>query len=372
MRGKIIIVNAGIVLIVGLLSYVILLTTLGDALSNPAARKLAAERATRSANAQLTLDGLNVERWLLTMAESDQATSVFSIGTPGARAEAATAQANRIAEAANKDPVFQGMQPTLVLFVDQRGIVVGRNNAALMRGDNVQNVYPSLKNALQQGRTQSAIWLNPERQEQLFASYVPVRADGGEVVGALVVGTPINDDRLARTSNLTSGDPLALALVRADGKLSMAARSGAFPSGLAESIPESAKALVNTGSFGVLAENASGHVVGAAPMGAYADGKAVLMAAVPVSLVASIGGLLWPIWGVSLLGVLMVVTGGFMIGAYISRPISQLEEGLLMVINGNTEMRFELEHEELGGLVFRINSLLNALTGVAEGDDSSE
>jgi hypothetical protein len=42
-----------------------------------------------------------------------------------------------------------------------------------------------------------------------------------------------------------------------------------------------------------------------------------------------------------------------------------------MVINGKTDMRFELEHAELGGLVSRINSLLNALTGVPEGDDSS-
>jgi hypothetical protein len=39
---------------------------------------------------------------------------------------------------------------------------------------------------------------------------------------------------------------------------------------------------------------------------------------------------------------------------------------LLAIINGNSELRFQLEHDELGGLVFRINSLLNAMMGVAE------
>ena len=36
------------------------------------------------------------------------------------------------------------------------------------------------------------------------------------------------------------------------------------------------------------------------------------------------------------------------------------------MINGRTNHRFELEHPDLGGLVFRINSLLNAMMGVAE------
>jgi hypothetical protein len=54
-----------------------------------------------------------------------------------------------------------------------------------------------------------------------------------------------------------------------------------------------------------------------------------------------------------------------------TRPISQLEEGLLSIINGKTDMRFELEHEELGGLVSRINSLLNSLTGVSEADEEN-
>ena len=53
-------------------------------------------------------------------------------------------------------------------------------------------------------------------------------------------------------------------------------------------------------------------------------------------------------------------------GNYFTRPVSELEDGLLAVINGRTDMRFQIEHPDLGGLVFRINSLLNQLMGVPE------
>ena len=41
------------------------------------------------------------------------------------------------------------------------------------------------------------------------------------------------------------------------------------------------------------------------------------------------------------------------------------------ILNGRTDLRFEIEHAELGGLVFRLNSLLNQLMGVQE-DDTDE
>jgi nitrogen fixation/metabolism regulation signal transduction histidine kinase len=75
------------------------------------------------------------------------------------------------------------------------------------------------------------------------------------------------------------------------------------------------------------------------------------------------------VFAVGMLGLFLVVTGGFLLGNYISRPIAEIEEGLLLVINGQQDLRFELEHEELGGLTSRINSLLNSLLGVKEGDD---
>ena len=42
------------------------------------------------------------------------------------------------------------------------------------------------------------------------------------------------------------------------------------------------------------------------------------------------------------------------------------------ILNGKTDLRFELEHPELGGLVFRLNSLLNQLMGVQEDDTDDD
>ena len=64
MRSKIIVVNAAIVLLVALLSYVLLATSLKSIISDPAERKHEVERSLRAASAQLALDALRLERWL--------------------------------------------------------------------------------------------------------------------------------------------------------------------------------------------------------------------------------------------------------------------------------------------------------------------
>jgi hypothetical protein len=78
------------------------------------------------------------------------------------------------------------------------------------------------------------------------------------------------------------------------------------------------------------------------------------------------------VFGVTALGLLLVGVGGVLLGNFIQRPVSELEEGLLAIINGKTDLRFQIEHPDLGGLVFRINSLLNALMGVPEDTTDDE
>src|SRR6185503_21381986 len=68
---------------------------------------------------------------------------------------------------------------------------------------------------------------------------------------------------------------------------------------------------------------------------------------------------------------ILVVAGGWSLGSYISRPLATLEEGLLAILNGQTDKRFDLDHAELGGLAFRIDQLLNQLMGVEE-DNTDE
>ncbi|HEY5957195.1 MAG TPA: MXAN_5187 C-terminal domain-containing protein, partial [Polyangiaceae bacterium] len=117
---------------------------------------------------------------------------------------------------------------------------------------------------------------------------------------------------------------------------------------------------------------AGGWVYGVGPLDGYATDKMVVVAAMPTSLVPSLNGLLMPIFGATALGLILVFIVGSLLGNYLSRPISELEDGLLAIINGNQTIRFQIEHPELGGLVFRINSLLNALMGVPEDDTDDQ
>ena len=177
MRSKIIAVNAGIVIVIAALTYVLLQTSLREVVANPGERKKEVAQALRAASAQLALDALRMERWLERGTTAESTRNVFTLGTPEARSEAATAEANRLRDAAVSEPMFAKMAPSLVLFVDAQGVAVGRNGSALMRGEQVAKDYPWLGDALKSGHTGSAVWINKQRQEQMLASFAPLHND---------------------------------------------------------------------------------------------------------------------------------------------------------------------------------------------------
>src|SRR3954466_9750778 len=211
MRWKIIIVNSTILIIVALLSFALVKPGLDDVLSTRTERRSDAERAIRSANLQFELDSLRLERWLADRAAEESVVGVFAGGTSQARSENASAQAKRLRDAATKNAALAALPIPIVLFVDARGIVIGRNDSSQMRGEDLGHAYPSIGQALQTGQTSSHVWLNSQRSEQLVASYAPVRGEGGEVLGIVIAGTPLNDERLSTVSRATSGQALAVA-----------------------------------------------------------------------------------------------------------------------------------------------------------------
>jgi hypothetical protein len=72
------------------------------------------------------------------------------------------------------------------------------------------------------------------------------------------------------------------------------------------------------------------------------------------------------------LGALLVIGYGFAIGTAVMRPNEEIEEGILAVINGKTDLRLSTDSAELGGLAFRINQLLNVMTGTEEASEDEE
>ncbi len=371
MRWKIIIVNSTILVIVGLLSFVLVKSSLDGVLSSRSQRRSDAERAVRSANLQLELDSLRLERWLAGRAADEEVSGVFAGGTSQARGENASNQAKRLRDAAIKSPALGALSIPMLLFIDARGIVIGRNDSSQMRGEDLARAYPSIAAVLESGATSSQVWFNRQRSEQLLVSYAPVRGEGGIVIGGLIAGTPLNDERLSAISRVTSGQALTVGVAGpADGVEVIAEGSLSGQRSVFEAIRQQAvlsRAASSLKSGLAIFDDASA-VYAAEPLRGYGGAQVIMVAGLSQSLVPSVAGLLWPIFAVSLLGILLVVGGGTLLGNYISQPISDLEEGLLSVINGRTNHRFDLEHAELGGLVSRINSLLNAFMGVPETD----
>jgi hypothetical protein len=369
MRGKIIGVNSVIVIVVGLLAFALMRATIGDVVANPDRARLEADRSTVAANAQLQLEALNLQRWLSQQAADPQVREPFTRETASSRSEIATNQANRLFSALSAE--FPTVQPTLIAFVGADGIAVGRNGSSLMRGDDLGKAYPALVDTIKKGRTGSDVWVNKARSDQLFVSYTAVRDAAGAPIGGILLGTPLNDGRINAISEATSGRPVVVGIPQGD-TLEIVAKSG--------KIPESV--LASFGSLKVVGLGSDRPQQIAAPAGylgsgygvlGYGDGKrAVLVSFAPVALVENVNGLLWPIFGAMGLGIVLVLIAGSLLGNYIQTPIVELEEGLLAVINGQTDRRFELEHAELGGLVFRINTLLNTLMGVTEDDTDAE
>lgn len=366
MRNKIIAVNAVIVLIVGLLSWVLMRQAVTSAASNTGQLLGEAKHDVQGAAARLQLDALRAERWLMTKASDPSTTDVFSRSTDNARKEAATALCDRLLSDARGNAAFEGTVPAVAMLLDASGRMLGRNGSNLNSGRDVAGDYPLLKDAIAKAHTGSDIWANKDKQDNFLASYAPVRGPEG-VLGVVVLGTTLTDE-LSHVSDATTGRALDLVMPQAD-TFAIVAQSSAQSAVLNDAIGGAAKdsiqRVINGGHADVIPT--SDTMIASASLDVLGDGKrAALVAAAPSSLIENAAAMATPLLFVMGLGVVLVIAGGWMLGNYITRPINMLEEGLLAILNGQQDKRFELDHPELGGLAFRIDQLLNQLMGIEE------
>lgn len=371
MRSKIIAVNAVIVVIVGLLSFIIVRQSLLSSASNPAQLLERGKRDALSVSARLQFNALRAERWLAAKVTEGGAQDAVGKATAAARGDAATAFCDAVLNAAKSEQAFSGV-PSLVVLVDGSGRILGRNGSNLSRGEDLGAAYPALKDALAKAQSGSDIWVNPSRNDQYLASYAPVRDDKGTLAGALVIGLTLND-ALSRVSEATTGRGILIAV--GDGnEVRLAANSTNTPESVKGAFGKAVDAIKPALAQGHAGAHSTGDMMLAyAPLDGFGSGhRAAVVTPVPSSLLDNIDAIAFPILGAMLLGLVLVVAGGWLLGSYMSRPIALLEEGLLGILNGQTDRRFELDHAELGGLAFRIDQLLNQLMGVEEDTTDDE
>jgi len=371
MRIKIIAVNALIVAVVGLLSFLLVRSAVGAATSNKDQLTAGAQGDVNGAAGWVQLNGLRAERWLAAVASEPATIDALSKATASARGDAATKVCDDLVSRTKNAALFEKNVPTLVALVDSSGRIAGRNNSNLSRGDDLAGMYAGLKSSLATGHSGSDVWYEHDRY---LASYVVVRDEQARIIGALVIGRPL-DDTLSRVSEATAGRPLVLVAPKGDG-FQVVGHSAEQSPELDESVNGAAKVTLTNSLSHQQTDvvRAGDDLIAAAPLPAFEDGKrALLVAASPAALIADPTTLaLLPTLGALGLGLVLVIVGGWLLGNYITRPINMLEEGLLAILNGQADKRFELDHAELGGLAFRIDQLLNQLMGVEEDTTDDE
>jgi hypothetical protein len=371
MRTKIIAVNALIVAVAGLLAFLLVRSAVGSATGNKDQITAEAQNDVNGAAGRLQLDGLRAERWLAGAASEPATLEALTKASPSARGDAATKRCDDLFSSMKNAPLFERNVPTLVALVDVGGRIVGRNASNLNRGDSIASSYAGLRATLATGHSGSDIWYEHDRY---LASYVAVRDEQSRTVGALVIGRPLNDT-LSRVSEATTGRALILVVPKGDA-FDIVAHSQQTAQPLDASVKSAARDMLKNSLAHQQTDNVvdGDQVIAASPLPAFEDGaRALLVAVAPASLIQDPAGLaMLPIFGATAVGIVLVLVGGWLLGNYITRPINMLEEGLLGILNGQTDKRFELDHAELGGLAFRIDQLLNQLMGVEEDTTDAE
>jgi hypothetical protein len=370
MRLKIIAVFSLIVVVLGVLGWVV-----AGTVAAPTPDPQIANRALQGGVAQLQLEGAMAQRWLM-----EQASKATSLRDPLSLAESdvdrrgtlAAAECDKLFAAAQKEvPVIS---PSFVALVNPKGVTLGRSNSTVKRED-FGKAYPSLIAALEAKASTNDVWIEKSLGQQHLASIAPIMDGDGRLLGGLVITWLIDDAHLTDTSVKTSGRSLALA-VRSGTTVTIAGTSDKSDAGLVAKLGSgpTAEALAKTGGSG---ENLPGLPAGTYGAARTLDGfgeagKNVLLVALVPAPPSFLMKLLLPFAGVLVFALVLVGIAGYILGGYIMRPVTEIEEGLLGIINGQTNRRFELEHAELGGVVSHLNSLLNQLFGVTEDDTDEE
>jgi hypothetical protein len=370
MRTKIIAGNLVTLLVIGLVSYFMVSSSLETELLEGVDSRIGSdfrllERSFRLSARELAeqVDAQAMQRPLVD-------TFVTALDDAGQRTrayEAAERTASWLA-----DPARRGAAPDIVVVIDDGGRVVARNaDRNRMYQFDIGRQLPAVQRALR-GETSTGIW--QDENKVLQVAVAPIRGDDHRVLGALLVGYDLSNG-LARSEARLLGRDVAFLLgdrVYSSSLTQTAAleslRAHLFDQAGAATQAALSGNAISSPFFVELGGQRFVGVVGPAPSGgsqaqlamvALANRTAELNKADAVSMILLLTSL----------GGLIVLIYGFLIAGTLLRPIEQMEETVLAVINGRTDVRIDVESAEFGGLAYRINQLLNVFTGTPEEDE---
>jgi HAMP domain-containing protein len=289
--------------------------------------------------------------------------------------------------------VKNGKKPDLVFLTDRNGVVLARNTTptACPTGKNVSENMFVVGNALQ-GSPSYSLWAPEEKAfgktavadatkcplmntGLLEMAAAPVFVDD-EIAGVFVAGFEVSNG-VAHEKKRLLGFDVAVE-TRGDtysSSLSDEAARQALEAQL-KGVSDKLKASIATGkpsdivSLDIEGEDYLAVISPAANADVKDEIAYVIMGSVGDN--DFFAGSLVVLMIITIVAALAVLVIGFVLAAHFMRPIMAIEEGLLKIINGEYEHRFDVKSAEVGGLGFRINQLIGVLTGEDEQADDEE
>ncbi len=263
--------------------------------------------------------------------------------------------------------------PDIVAITDETGKVLARDkDRNRLYGVQLGQRLPVVQEVLRDGVPRHDTWVRDEDHKILQVGVSAVRNEGGATLGTLVVGYDLSNGLAASESKILGRD---VAFV-SDGRVYSSSLAGDLRGELETKLFGGLKAQTQKALNGG-EESSAWHV----EMGG--DDWIGVVAHLPMSPSAALGYVVVAnrsaqlamadvaniILVLTVLGALIMVVYGFIVGSGLLKPLEEIEEGVLAVINGRTDLRLNTDSNEFGGLAFRINQLINVFTGVSEGSE---
>jgi hypothetical protein len=282
----------------------------------------------------------------------------------------------------------KGNRPELVLLTDRKGVVIARNITpnACPTGYNIGSAIPVVKRALD-GKSTYAIWSvddspfsskkpNDKSCQLMNSGLLEVAAAPvwfeDNIAGSLVVGFEISNGVAKKNADMLNLD---VAVIKGKDVYSSSMQTDTARQSLEQHLllKENANRLDKAIGQGAQSDLFQIEVEGepftavALPVHS-ADPKDRVVSIVMGSITEATRGLesLNAILIGMIAALLLVIAIGTILTQHFLKPVMQIEEGILKVLNGEHEYRFDVKSSEVGGLSYRINQLIGELTGEDE------
>jgi len=375
MRTKMIAGNLIAVLVVGLVSYFVVSSQLQSTLTE--------EVDTRIDQDHLIFDrtwrlwGFELAEQAAEQARDDDTLDVFTALDEADTRSRAYHRATEIREWLERRNRATRGPPELVVITDDDGRVLARSqDQRRMQGDDLTEALGTLEAVLEDGGSATDVWeLSLTGQEKILqAAIVPILDPNTHApMGAVVVGYDLSEGTAARAAELLGRD---IAFIH-DERIYSSSLESEPEDQLRNHLFGDHSATTNAalGADPVTSDPfllQIGDTQYAAVTGPLANAPSASVAYVVLgnrSAQADKASVVNTILITTAVGIAIVVVFGFLLAGSFLRPIEEMEEGVLAVINGRTDVRLHIESAELGGLAYRINQLINVFTGTPEADD---